>query len=147
MRKLNEISISTHLWHLVKATSHLRCTDVRDKVYAVLGVTTHGFGAIGSDYSVPIPTLLNSLLTEVYNLSPPQTLRHAAAAAYDIEEVLGVQKGTIFILQGQRGHFDAPIKANIRACKLGPQESRLTLWWAAFYGHAVVQTSLGSLGM
>lgn len=66
MMKLNDKDISTHMWHLIKVTSHLRCADVRDKVYALLGVATHGCGAIEPDYSEPISTLLNNLLREAY---------------------------------------------------------------------------------
>lgn len=139
MMKLNDKDISTHLWHLVKATSHLRCADFKDKVYALLGVATSGCGTIEPDYSVTTPMLLNSLLKELYVQSPPHTWHDAAAAAGKIEEVLGVQPGTIYVLQGQRGHIDVPSEADIRACRLGPQDSRVTLWCAAFYGHEIVK--------
>ena len=48
----------------------------------------------------------------------------------------------MFTLKGQWGLFPPPRDADIAAFKLGRQDSLVTLWWASFYGHAVVQNLL-----
>jgi ankyrin repeat protein len=142
MRNLNIESVDTVLWSLVQGTRHLRCFDIRDKIYALLGVATKGHESIEPDYSLPVPSLLNKLLHEIWSDSPPGTLEEAAQGCAKIEDVFGVKRGTIFIMQGQRGRYNAPSNAEMRSCRLGPTSCDLTLWWAAFYGHSRVQTLL-----
>ena len=142
MRNLNLESVDTVLWSLVQETRHLRCFDIRDKIYALLGVATKGHESIEPDYSIPIPSLVNRLLHEIWSDSPPETLKGAAEWCANIEDVLGVERGTAFIIQGQRGSYKAPSLADMRSCRLGPKSSKFTLWWTSFYGHSSVQTLL-----
>ena len=142
MRNLNIDSVDTVLWSLVQGTRHLRCFDIRDKIYALLGVATKGHESIEPDYSMPLPSLLNRLLHEIWSDSPPETFEEAAEGCAKIEDVFGVKRGTMFIMQGQRGRYNAPSDVEMRSCRLGPKSSDFTLWWTAFYGHARVQTIL-----
>jgi ankyrin repeat protein len=142
MIRLSLESVNTVLWNLVKETGYLRCFDIRDKIYALLGVATNGHGSIEPDYSVPMPSLLNKLLHEIWSDSPPESLEEAADGCAKIEDVFGVERGTMFIMQGQRGRYNAPSNAEMRGCRLGPESSEFTLWWTAFYGHLSVQTLL-----
>ncbi|KAM0694505.1 hypothetical protein Q7P36_004861 [Cladosporium allicinum] len=142
MRNLNIDSVDTVLWSLVQGTRHLRCFDIRDKIYALLGVATKGHESIEPDYSMPLPSLLNRLLHEIWSDSPPETFEEAAEGCAKIEDGFGVKRGTMFIMQGQRGRYNAPSDAEMRSCRLGPKSSDFTLWWTVFYGHARVQTIL-----
>ena len=142
MTNLNIESVDTVLWSLVQETTHLRCFDIRDKIYALLGVATRGHESIEPDYSMPVPSLLNILLHEIWSDLPPENLEEAAEGCAKIEDVFGVKRGTIFIMQGQRGRYNAPSTAEMRHCRLGPKSSQFTLWWTAFYGHSRVQTLL-----
>jgi ankyrin repeat protein len=142
MVKLNSKSVHTHLWSLIQATQHLRCADIRDKAYALLGVSTEGHGNIEPDYGLPIPTLINKILLQVYNRHPPKNLKEALARCDEVEDVLAVPRGTAFIIRGQCGSYEVPSEADIRACRLGPQKTSLNLWWTAFYRHVAVQRLL-----
>lgn len=142
MIRLNLKSVDTMLWTLVQETRHLRCSDTKDKIYALLGVAAKGHESIEPDYSMPVPTLLNRLLHEIWSDSPPKTLEEAAKLCAKIEDVLGVEQGTVFTLQGQRGRYNAPSDVEMRRCRLGPKSCGITLWWTAFYGHSSVQTLL-----
>jgi ankyrin repeat protein len=142
MMRLSLEPVNTVLWNLVKETGYLRCFDIRDKIYALLGVATDGHGSIEPDYSVPVPSLLNKLLREIWSDSPPESLEEATDGCAKIEDVFGVERGTMFIMQGQRGRYSAPSNAEMRNCRLGPESSEFTLWWTVFYGHLSVQTLL-----
>lgn len=142
MARLKLQSVDTGLWSLVRLTSHLRCLDVRDKVYALLGVATGGCGDIEPDYSVPIPTLMNQLLHEIFRLWPPSTLEEAVMRSSEVEDALNAKRGTIFTIQGQRGAYIAPSEADMRACKLGPSRMSVNLWWTEFYRHDSVRDIL-----
>jgi ankyrin repeat protein len=168
MVKLNSKSVRTHLWSLIQATQHLRCADTRDKAYALLGACTEGHENIEPDYALPIPTLVNQILAAIYKLYPPESLTEALERCDEIEDVLAVPRGTAFIIRGQRGSYEVPSEADIRACRLGfiirgergnydfpsedevrdcslaTRETRLSLWWTAFYGHVAVQRLLFS---
>jgi len=142
MRDLNLESVNTVLWSLIQETRHLRCFDIRDKIYALLGVATKGHGSIEPDYSVPIPTLLNKLLHEIWEEKPPTDIEDAAKMCDKIADVFGVARRTVFIMDGQRGRYNAP--SDIETCSrfLGPECRGITLWWTAFYGHRSVQRIL-----
>lgn len=142
MIRLKLQSVDTTLWSLVRLTSHLRCLDVRDKVYALLGVATGGCRGIEPDYSLPFPTLMNQLLREIFRLSPPSTLEEAAQRSEEVEDAMNVRRGTIFILQDQRGAHPPPCETDMRVCRLGPQVMSVSLWWTEFYGHESVQKLL-----
>ena len=142
MVKLNSKFVHTHLWSLIQATQHLRCADIRDKAYALLGASTQGHGSVKPDYDLPIPTLINQILVEIYKLYPPESLEEALARCHEVEDVLVVPRGTVFTMRGQRGNYEVPREADFRACRLGPRETSLNLWWTAFYGHVAVQRLL-----
>jgi ankyrin repeat protein len=139
---LNLKSVDTALWSLIQETTHLRCFDLKDKIYALLGVATKGHGTIEPDYTIGMPTLPNKLLREIRSESPPETLEEAVEGCAKIEDVLGVERGTMFIIQGQRGRYKTPSDVEMRSCRLGPKSGNTTLWWAAFYGHSRVQAIL-----
>jgi hypothetical protein len=141
MVKLNSTYIHTHLWNLIHATQHLRCADTRDKAYALLGPSTEGHENIKPDYTLPIPTLINQILLEIYKLYPPKSFKDALARCDEVEDAFAVPRGTVFIIRGQRGSY-APIEADFRACVFGPgytSRHGCNLWWTSFYGHVAVQ--------
>jgi hypothetical protein len=142
MMKLNLKSVDTMLWSLIQETKHLRCFDPRDKVYALLGVADKCHYNLIADYTIGMPTLLNRLLREFWAVSPPINFQQIRDWCAKIEDVLGVERGTIFIMRGQRGKYNAPSDADMRNCRLGPRHENITLWWAAFYGHSSVQKLL-----
>jgi ankyrin repeat protein len=142
MTRLTLESVDVCLWSLIQETSHLRCADTRDKVYALLGVATQGNVNIQPDYRVPVPTLLNRILHEIWDMEPPKSLPSAVDQCRCVEEAMGVQCGTVFLMQDQLGTYDPPSTKEMQACKLGPNFGDITLWWTVFYGHSSVQLLL-----
>jgi hypothetical protein len=50
------------LWEIMSTTQHLHCSELRDMIYALLGVVAKGHEGIRPDYGLGIPTSLNSVL-------------------------------------------------------------------------------------
>jgi hypothetical protein len=142
MMNLSLKFVNTMLWSLLQRTTHLRCFDARDKLYALLGVATKGHESIEPDYTIEMPTLLNKLLSEIWTVVPPSSFEQARDGCTKIEDVFGVERGTILIMKGQRGRYSAPSDVEMRNCRLGPKFYPFTLWWTAFYGHSSVQALL-----
>jgi hypothetical protein len=144
MTRLNVKSVDTSLWNLILETRHLRCADIGDKVYALIGVAIKGHSELMADYSMPVPTFLNSLLREIWRASPPMTLDEAADWCHRLEVVMGVKTNTVYDMQGQRGTYNVPSNATMRTHRLGPKSDKLkiTLWWTSFYGYSGVQDLL-----
>lgn len=130
------VTVDITLWNLIESTAGLRCADVRDKAYALLGVADTGHTGIDPDYTEPVPTLLNKLLHKLHRLASPESLEEAFAQCNHVEDVLGVQRGSIFIMEGQRGAYDAPSEETQYQFQFG---EKITLWWAIFYGHTCLQ--------
>jgi hypothetical protein len=59
---ITEESSQRSLWTWLQDTSHLRCADARDKVYALLSVATKGHEGIEPDYEMALQDLLDSVL-------------------------------------------------------------------------------------
>ena len=69
MVNLSRQSQDAILWDLIQTTSDLRCSDPRDRVFAILGITTIGHEGIEPDYTLPVPTLLNQVLNRQWKLT------------------------------------------------------------------------------
>ncbi|KAM0719641.1 hypothetical protein Q7P37_003772 [Cladosporium fusiforme] len=147
MVKLRMASGDTTLWYLIQKTKHLRCADIRDRAYALLGVIAQapsdvGRPLIAPDYTMPIPGFVNLILNHVFERSPPEDLNEALEQCKEVERTLGVPPGTAFFMQDKRGlckdvyNVDSPLR------RLGPPGSGISLWWACFYGHPVISSLL-----
>lgn len=62
------------IYQSMLATEQLRCSDMRDKVYALLGVSHQGRTKIIPDYKIPISSLLNQVLKNHHELRRPNNL-------------------------------------------------------------------------
>lgn len=146
MIKLTKTPGGSALWSFIKRTKHLRCADVRDRAYALLAVTARAQSKtevdIIPDYDVPIPAFLNLILRKVYDLFPPKNLEEAHQQCEEVEKVLAVPPGTIYVMEDKQGLYEDVKNLDLRSCRLGPRNSGITLWWAHFYGHLVVQPLL-----
>jgi hypothetical protein len=58
-------SMSVSLRSMLDETSHLRCTDPRDKVYAILSVVSSGHQDIEADYTLANTDVLNAVLRDM----------------------------------------------------------------------------------
>jgi hypothetical protein len=142
MIELSLQSADTSLWNLMQMTKELRCFDPRDKVFAILGVTTRGHEGIIPDYTIPIPTLLNRVLRKRWELETPDTISEASQQCQLMENIFCLHRGAAYSLDGQRGGHEWSVDFVTQSYRLGPPDSPINLWWTAFHGHTGVQQML-----
>jgi hypothetical protein len=87
MISLRTRSMGTSLWQLLKATKHLRCTDQRDRVYALLSVATTGHEGFCADYTVRVDDLMYRVLDNMCKNNEPKDREEAIAICLEISEV------------------------------------------------------------
>lgn len=80
-------TLDTSLRSMLDATSHLLCTDTRDKVYGILNMVTSGHQGIEADYTLALPKLLNSVLRNMHECQRPAGLNEVADQCLDLERV------------------------------------------------------------
>ncbi|GAB7328556.1 hypothetical protein MBLNU13_g00510t1 [Cladosporium sp. NU13] len=144
MVDLSHQSQDATLWELLQKTSDLRCSDPRDRVFAILGVTTIGHEDIEPDYTVPVPTLLNQLLNRHWKLTRPESLSQVAEQCKLAEDIFHLRRDEAYSLEGQRGKGEPTSEVERRIYRLKPENSPISLWWALFYGHTAVEQLLWS---
>lgn len=84
-------SAPTSLWLLLQTTSHLRCHDPRDKVYAILSMTKTGCDEIDADYELPLPRLMHRVLSNSYANCPPQGVHDVAVRCARLKAMMGLE--------------------------------------------------------
>ncbi|KAM0708200.1 hypothetical protein Q7P35_004850 [Cladosporium inversicolor] len=81
---------------MLDSTYHLRCTDLRDKVYAILNIVSSGHQGIKADYTNTLPNLMNHILHNVHVHAKPYALHVVATQCSSLESVFGVSPGSIY---------------------------------------------------
>ena len=132
----------TTLLDLLTATNHLRCTEIRDKVYALLDVAKAGHIGITPDYNMPITTLLNTILRTYHEFKRPNSLQEVADQCRQLETLFMEDSDSMFSFKGQKGLSQAPQDAAIAASGFGLHGTPITLWWTSYYGHKNVENLL-----
>jgi hypothetical protein len=59
---------------MLDVTSHLRCVDARDKVYALPNAAGSCFRESEADYTITLPMLLNKILRNMHSINRPSDL-------------------------------------------------------------------------
>jgi hypothetical protein len=123
------------LWELMSTTQHLHCSELRDKIYALLGVVAKGHEGIRPDYGPGIPTLLNSVLRNAHKLKAPKYFDHITDQCRELAALLDQEQNALFMMEGQKRYQKIPSSKDVEACPFAARGAPVTLWWAAFYGH------------
>lgn len=146
MIKLSRESMKkTSLTYLAQATNHLKCFDIRDKIYAVLGLATTEHENIQPDYSIEMPTVLNKFLRNHFALNPPKALLTVTTFCSSFEYALSLDPGTSYIMAGQQGQCepyppdDDYDDDDNDTHQVAGNTNLEMLWWAFFYNHTQVQ--------
>jgi hypothetical protein len=95
MVNLIHSSMGMSLRSTLDATSHLRCTDPRDKVYAVLNTVSSGHKDIEADYTKPLPDLVNLVLRNMHDIEEPHSAFMIDTQSSSLETVFGMPPGAI----------------------------------------------------
>ncbi|KAK4957611.1 hypothetical protein LTR10_005578 [Elasticomyces elasticus] len=137
---------SVSLAEMCMASSRLRCTEPRDRVYALLGVANQGRTTIEPDYQMPFPALANALLRNKHEFQGcPKVIEDIEDQCAELEDFLFMDRGSIFNLTGRPGSFPTPSNIPVDV-RLGPIGSPVILWWARYYGHSAVEVTLHEIG-
>lgn len=103
-------SMGTSLWHMLEATKHLRCTDQRDRVYALLSVATTGHEGIRADYTIQTADLIYSVMDNMCMFNQaPKDQGEAIARCLDIAEIFRADLTSLSGLEALlKGHMMIP---------------------------------------
>lgn len=146
MLRLIHATMDSSLRAMLDSTYHLRCTDPRDRVYAILNVVSSGHQGIKADYTNTLPTLMNQILKNMHAAEKQRTLLDVATQCSLLEGVFGVRAGSIFSTEQHDALAACPDPlGRLYHAKVGmlPTE-RLDLVlkdvraWCERYGHQVV---------
>ncbi|KAK5679417.1 hypothetical protein LTS10_008234 [Elasticomyces elasticus] len=140
--------LASSLWDLMFTNRAMNCREPRDRVYALLGVAQIGQTII-ANYEVPLCRLLNDVLKVRHQERPPGGIEEIAYQCTQLTDLFGLESSKIYRLASKSGIIARVKVKNVGSCPLGdPDMVGMTVWWAAFYGHDVVQGLLvsGSLG-
>ncbi|PQE02986.1 heterokaryon incompatibility -domain-containing protein [Rutstroemia sp. NJR-2017a BVV2] len=135
------------LWGLMMGTSSLACVQKLDYVYALLGIATKGKDDIVPDYKASIPVLLNTVLKNQHKLQAPKTLEEVADQCRKLERILGIDDGSMYVLEGHEEFTQTFIDAEMHEFTFLLGGTRISFWWSVYYGHRVVQSLLYSIGV
>ncbi|KAK1015761.1 hypothetical protein LTR54_003490 [Friedmanniomyces endolithicus] len=133
------------LWELMVANQDLRCTELKDRVFGLLGVAKMGAVSFTSpEYRASLCRLLNAVLRFHHKESSPGSVEVVANDCNQLAELFGLEYARIFDLEDEYGVIVAPASIKeVGECPLGSSSERgITMWWAVFYGHAEVERLL-----
>lgn len=91
MLRLCSQRMPTSLWMLLQVTSHLHCYEPRDKVYALLSIAKTGALGIDADYAMPLPQLMNLVLSNLHLSNPPWTVHQIAIQCKRLKSMMGLK--------------------------------------------------------
>jgi hypothetical protein len=94
--KLVEDPAKISLLESIQETSHLLCTDPRDKAYAILNLVHTGKRGIEADYTITVPVLLNRIMRNTHEMSPPESLRQVVKQCLELEKLFKEPTHSIF---------------------------------------------------
>jgi hypothetical protein len=112
MVRLTLKSMSVSLRSMLDLTSHLRCTDPRDKVYAILSVVSSGRQDIEADYTLAINDVPNAVLRNMCKTGIPD-LKWVRDQCDLLECMFGVTWGSMCYVEENSGptrdHYHQPL--------------------------------------
>ncbi|KAK4961405.1 hypothetical protein LTR10_001895 [Elasticomyces elasticus] len=133
------------LWETMFSLSHLRCTEPRDRVYALLGVSRCGL-SIQPDYTVQVVTLLHKVLESQHRLHSPQTIHEVESQCSQLEGLFGLPRHAMLAISGYSHRLVSASETDATlAYGIGPALSGINFWWAVFHGHGAVEAMLTRL--
>ena len=136
LKQQRMISGKVALLQLMEDTKHLKCSEPRDKVYALLGVVESG---IKPDYERPLVVLLNEVLRDHHLTNPPKSLDEIIAQCKHLSSMMNIELESMFDLPSGWGLTPVPAAADKRHHPLSVAPGLINLWWTSFYGHTAIE--------
>jgi hypothetical protein len=139
------VSVKTSLRNMLSETNHLRCTDPRDKVYAILNVVGSGSQGIEADYTATLPDLVNHILRNMHASRKPVVLHEVAKQCKSLESLFGMSSDSMFKDEGDASVAcrDALTKIDVLSHNEDWRAEMELIWrdmqtWCKHHGHHVV---------
>lgn len=129
------------LWYLIQETKHLCCHDPRDRVYALLSVANVGHEGIEADYDMTVPTILNRVLQNQHEHSPPIHIKQVFAQCTALESIFGLRRNAMNALSKSAAPIPPSLQLDLDILKDTPGNDRNYygyLRWAISYNHVHV---------
>jgi len=101
MLRLTHASMDRSLRAMLDSTSHLRCTDPRDKVYAILNVVSSGHQDIEANYTRTLPNLVNRILRNMHASKKPQSLMDVSWQCSLLGTVFDMSESLIYTTEAE----------------------------------------------
>lgn len=121
---------------MLLTTEVLKCEQEHDKIFALLGLVNN-CNDLQTDYTIPIPILMNQVLQAEHNRRKPETLDEVASQCKALEERFQHSIGSMFELIQFRDHNRVPVQGRNRLAY-----GNISLWWALHYGHDQIKELL-----
>jgi ankyrin repeat protein len=86
---------------LMIVTRELRCSDIRDRVFAVLNVDASPTRTVSADYEKSIPYLINNVLRDHYSFQPPRGLDEITDKCRELAKIMNTELQDVFALEGE----------------------------------------------
>jgi hypothetical protein len=126
---------------LLKTTAPLRCEEMRDKAYALLGIASDAW-RIKPDYASPTSVFLNQILAYHIEKCPLSSLQDAADLCGELEHMFGIEPGTMFTFPSSANRSPRPGLMYHTLCTRATTVPDMTLLWAIRYNHQSLQETI-----
>jgi hypothetical protein len=141
-------SMSVSLRSMLDETSHLRCTDPRDKVYAILSVVSSGRQNIAADYTLSTTDVLNAVLGDMCKTRNPD-LKWVRDQCALLECMFGVTSDSMYYVGENSGptryYHSHPLSRIISRDYLAQDHANLLMIlyiWCKRYDHKGISQHL-----
>jgi ankyrin repeat protein len=92
---------------LMLATRELRCSDIRDRVFAVLSVDNGPLRTLSADYEKSIPRLVNDVLRDHHAFEAPKALDKINEQGRELAKVMEIVPEDVFVVRGSDLRWDS----------------------------------------
>lgn len=137
--------VQTTLWTLLTSTRNLHCADGRDRVYALLSISTSGHQGICADYTISMQCLLNRILRNWHSYLRPSSLHEVSRQCSLLEDMFSLDRNAMYML-GSPDISDTSFHLDRhREFEWKRKEYGYAKVWAEFYGHTEICRLLQSV--
>jgi hypothetical protein len=130
--------VQTTLWTLLISTRNLQCADERDRVYALLNISTSGHQGISADYTMSIHRLLNRILRNWHSYLRPSSLHEVNRQCDLLEDMFSLSHNSMYVLSSRDTSEASFSPYRFRDFEWKQNNYEDAEIWAEFYGHTEV---------
>lgn len=123
------------LWKQVLFSTHLGCSELKDKVFALLGTAGYGHEQIIPNYDLPLYEVLNSVVRNKHRHAKPLSLLDIKKDCRTLSDAFRVHPAYMYRLRGVHSSSSFDFKY----FPLLDRKSGLSFWWGISHKHEAMQ--------